>query len=221
VPTITDIRRSGPQSRRRTVVVDGDPWRDVPAAVVSALSLAIADEVETDVLAARIDEAERPLARERALRLLTARERSQAQLLARLIEGGFSPGAAHSTVADLARVGLVDDIRFAHALARTLANARGVGRAGIARDLRAAGIGEDLAAAALDDALGDEDETAAARRIAALAAAKAGATVDRVAARLVRRGYRPPLALTVAREAMRAVADPDDTGPAGEFPVDD
>lgn len=218
VSIITDVRRSGPGLRRRTIVIDGDPWRDVPAPVVAALGLSASDEVEREDLSSRIAEVEPSLARERALRLITARERSRAGLRDRLVEGGFSPEVAADTVADFARIGLVDDERFAHALARTLANARGVGRSGITRELRMAGIDGELADDALEEALGGDDEAAAAARIATVAAAKPGATVDRVTARLVRRGYRLPVALTAAREAIAAVGsrgtnDSDARGP--------
>ena len=213
VATITDIRRSGPAFRRRTIVLDGDPWRDVPAGVVTALALEVSDEVDRDELDQRIETTAAPLARERALRLLTAKERSRAGLRGRLVEDGFSPAIAETTVADLVRIGLVDDERFARAYARTLANARGVGRSGIARDLRAAGIDEELADSALDEALGADDESVAAARLAASAAARPGATVDRVAAKLMRKGYRLAVALAAAREAI--VARGVESGPDG------
>jgi regulatory protein len=202
--TITDIRRSGPAMRRRTLVLDGDHWLDVPASVVRELALEVSDEVDPASLAERILTAERPLARERALRLLTARERSCAGLLERLVDDGFAVEVATDTVASLQRTGLVDDVRFSHALARTMANARGVGRAGIARELRKAGIEEGLADAALDEALDEDTEYEAALRLASAAAARPGATVDRVASRLARRGYRLPRAFAVARDAVAA-----------------
>jgi regulatory protein len=221
VAVITDIRRSGPGLRRRTIVIDGDPWRDVPAPVVAALALAVSDAVDRDELEDRIAEVEPPLARERALRLITARERSRAGLAARLVEGGFTESVAADTVADFVRIGLVDDERFAHALARTLANARGIGRSGIMRELRLAGVEDEAAAAALEEALGEEGELAAAARLAAGAAGKPGATVDRVTARLVRRGYRLPLAIAAAREAIDSAAAAAFDDPDAPVPFDD
>lgn len=221
VATITDIRRSGPAFRRRTIVLDGDPWRDVPAAVITALELEVSDEVDPSELDEMIETTAAPLARERALRLLTAKERSCAGLRSRLVDDGFSTTVAEATVADLQRIGLVDDERFARAFARTLAHARGLGRSRIARELQQAGVAEDLADAALEDALCVDDESAAAARMADAAASKPGATVDKVASRLVRRGYRLALALTVAREAIerRGALSGDDS--ASERPFDD
>ena len=217
--TLTDIRRSGPGFRRRTLVIDGDPWREVPAGVAVALELEVSDDVDRDELAAAIRTAEVPRAREKALRLLTAKDRSRYGLRTRLIDEGYGAEVAEQTVEDLERIGLVNDERFAHALARTLANVRGMGRSGIARELRSAGIDEEFATEALDEALGGDDELEAARLLAVRAAARGGATVDRITAKLVRRGYRLPLALTAARQAIAArggtAADPSE--PDGHF----
>lgn len=204
--TITDIRSSGPARRRRLIVIDGDPWRETPSRLAALLGLSVGDEVDLCDLSERISTEEPRMARERAIRLLTARERSRSGLTSRLIEDGFSSEVARSIVDDMARTGLIDDERFAHALARTLANTRSAGRARIARELRDAGIEETVADAALEEALPPGDEIAAARRLASAAATRSGATVDKVAARLVRRGYRPALALA---EAERAIGDAD------------
>jgi regulatory protein len=221
VTTITDIRRCGPAFRRRTIVLDGDPWRDVPAVVLAALGVEVSDEVDFDDLEQRVGDIERKLVRERALYLLTSRERSRAQLRGRLVEDGFASDVAAEVVQDFARLGLVDDERFAQALARTLAHARGTGRAGIARELRTAGVADEIAEAALEEALGADDEMTAARRLADSAAAKPGATLDKVVQRLARRGYRLTVALAAAREAWEAAdrAAPADA-PASD-PFDD
>jgi regulatory protein len=219
--TITDLRRSGPAFRRRSIVLDGEHWRDAPSVLVSLLALEIGVQVDPQELAERVESAEPGLARERAVRLITARERSRADLVERLEQDGFSSAVARSTVDDFARTGLVDDERFAYALARTLANARGAGRARIARELSAAGIDDSLAEAALEEALSQDDEIDAARRLADASAARHGATVDKVASRLVRRGYRSAIALTAAREAMAAVTTASDDDGRSKPEVDD
>lgn len=221
VVTVTDIRRCGPAFRRRTIVLDGDGWRDIPAGLLPLIAIEVSDQVDVDKLAERIDAAEPGLARERAIRLITAKERSRAQLSRRLVDDGFSQTVADATVEDLARIGLVDDERFANALARTLARARGAGRARIARELREAGVDQQVASDALDTALDADAERDAALLLAASAAARSGATVDRVAARLVRRGYRPPVALSAAREAMESAEGTPESDAAGPEADDD
>jgi len=221
VATVTDIRRSGPAFRRRTIVLDGDGWRDIPAGLLPLIALEVSDEVDIEELEERIGAAEPGLARERAVRLITAKERSRAGLVDRLVQDGFSRPVADSTADDLVRIGLVDDERFADALARTLSRVRGAGRARIARELQDAGVAEDVASEALEDALDPEQEWEAASRLAQSAAARPGATIDRVAARLVRRGYRSAVALAAAREALEAEGKASDGSGDGAEAGDD
>ncbi len=219
--TITEIRRCGPGLRRRALVIDGDHWRDVPSGLIAIIAVDVADEVDLFELEERIRAAEPALARERAIRLITARERSCHGLVERLVDDGFARAVAEGASADLERIGLIDDDRYAHALARTLANARGAGRARITRELRQAGIAEELAAQALEEALDPDEERAAASRLAQAAAARPGATVDKIASRLLRRGYRSAVALAVAREAIGAADRADDSGAATSSAYDD
>jgi len=197
--TISDIRTPRRGSKQRLIVLDDEPWRTTSADVVARLELEGGIEVEPDDLTGRIDETEPKCAREKAIRLLTYRERSAAGLRDRLMEDGYGEQAAGAVVADLERIGLVDDERFAHALARTMTQARGLGRGRITHELARAGIAEDIASAALEEALPPDAELDAARRLARSAAAKPGATRDKVASKLLRRGYRPAIALAAAR----------------------
>jgi regulatory protein len=185
------------------------------------IALEVSDEVDIEELEERIGAAEPGLARERAVRLITAKERSRAGLVDRLVQDGFSRPVADSTADDLVRIGLVDDERFADALARTLSRARGAGRARIARELQDAGVAEDIASEALEVALDPEQEREAASRLAQSAAARPGATIDRVAARLVRRGYRSAVALAAAREALEAAGKASDGSGDGAEAGDD
>lgn len=205
---LSDIRTSRRGSKLRQVFLDGEPWREASSEALAQAGLHVGDEVDAADVETRLAAVEPVAARERALRLLTYRERSVATLEARLIDDGYPPEVARAVVADLCRVGLVDDERFAHSLARTLTQARGLGRARVLRELAQAGIWEELALVAADEALPQEAEIEAAERLAARAAARSGATVDKVAARLLRRGYRPAVALAAARAALDAAGRP-------------
>ena len=213
MPVLTAIRTRHRGSKSREIFVDGDLWRAIPADVASQLGLEVGDEIDASDLEQRIAALEPTSARERALRLLTYRERSVHGLRARLEEDGYSEPVAQELVSDLVRCGLVDDERFAYALARTLTQIRGLGRSRALRELDANGIDDELARRALDEALPEDDELTAARALADSAAARSGATVDKVASRLLRRGYRPAIALEAAREAVRARSEAAEDGP--------
>ena len=98
-----------------------------------------------------------------ALRALRARDRSSAELAARLTARGAGPEERRDALELLERVGYVDDERFAHGRAATLA-ARGSGDALIRHDLEQRGVASETIEAAL---AGLEPERVRAERIVA------------------------------------------------------
>ena len=92
--------------------------------------------------------AERPDAVETALRALRFRDRSAAELAARLEQHGFDGAEQEEALATLARIGYVDDARFARARAEQLAE-RGSGDALIRDDLERRGLAADVVELAL------------------------------------------------------------------------
>lgn len=213
---LTDIRVPQRGSRRRELVVDGDPWRTTSLDVVRSLTLRTGTIAPIDVLAARLDDAEPRAARERALLLLAYRERSSAELRTRLETDGYPAHIAADVVADLQHSRLVDDERFAAEMSRSLAKTRGLGRSRVLRELEWRGITHKAALAAVDDALSSEDEQASALALARALGARPGANIERVAARLVRKGFSTSLALRTARAVLSGPVD-DDTSP--DLPV--
>jgi regulatory protein len=204
VAILTEIRAPRRGSKVRELMLDGEPWRVACSAAVAKLGLAVGVDVDPTELEARLAAVEPVCAREQALRLLTFKERSVAGLSGRLTDEGYPEAVSRLVVNDLVRIGLVNDDRFARAFARTLTHVRGLGRTRALRELAQAGIADDLALRAVDEALPLEDEAATARRLAEAAASRPGATVDKVAGRLLRRGYRPGVALGAARAALES-----------------
>lgn len=102
---------------------------------------------------------ERPDAVEQALRALRHRDRSTAELDARLAKRGVGPAEREEALETLERIGYVDDERFARTRAEQLA-ARGSGDALIRHDLEGRGIAVEHVEAAIAD-LEPERERAA------------------------------------------------------------
>jgi regulatory protein len=201
MPLVTGVVAPRRGSRRRVVYLDDQEWRTTSADVLKPLGIKVGSIAPLDELERAIDEAEPVRARERALRLLTYRERSATELAARLAEDAFPQAVAAAVVADLERVGLVDDERFARMTARVLTQIRGMGRSRALRELASKGIGPDLAQEVVDEALPRKAEQTAADDLARALACRPKASVDRVAARLLRKGYTPPIALGAAKRA--------------------
>lgn len=205
--TITEIRTQRHGSKRRQLFVDGELWRCVSSEVVAAAELHEGDDVEPASLREAIAELEPRFAKERALRLLSFKDRSRAGLIERLTDDGYPQEVAEGVVADLQRMGFVDDDRFAAAYARTLVEIKRFGRSRVLRELERAGIEDSVAAGAVAEALPEETEDLAALVIARSAACRSGSSVDKVASRLMRRGYRPGIALNAARAAFDELRD--------------
>jgi len=96
-----------------------------------------------------------------ALRALHHRDRTELEIDERLRARGFSNDERSRAIETLRRTGLVDDDRFAHARAASLAE-RGAGNALIRARLAQAGVARDLVDRALDAV---EREVARARRV--------------------------------------------------------
>ena len=207
---VTDVRSPRRGSRRREIYLDGDLWRATTVGVLRDLGVAPGDDIDPDDLDGRARELEAEEARARALRLLGYRERSEHTLLSRLVEDGYPQDVAAAVVADLVQSGLVDNARYADLLARSLIEIRGLGRARAARELTAHGVPDALIAASLD-AYAPAEQEADRALAAAHALARPSDTVERLAGRLVRRGFGSAPALTAARATLPQGEPPDPT----------
>jgi regulatory protein len=141
-----------------------------------------------------------------ALRLLTTRSRTRAELRRRLEERGYLPAAVADAMARLERVGLVDDAALAADVAEGRA-ARGLDAAAIALELRDRGVDPDVAeraarAAVPDELRADRCRQVAEARLAQLAGLPPATQLRRLAAYLARRGYPGELAEAVSRELV-------------------
>jgi regulatory protein len=94
-----------------------------------------------------------------ALKLLSARELSEAQLRTRLVRRQCDPDDVERTLERLRRDGAVDDRRVARATARVEALMRHRGRSRALQQIRHLGIDADVAQRAVDDVFADIDET--------------------------------------------------------------
>ena len=205
---VTDVR-GGRGRARRTVYLEGEPWMSMPVRVLREIGIAPGDAVDTTDVLGRAREAAAPLARERAYRLLGFRDRSAAELRGRLEEDGYPDDVVRDLIEDLVASGLLDDERFARTLARSLIDIRGLGRARAAREMTQRGVTTETVAEALDEVLDGEREDDRAL-FAARRSHRQSDTVDRLAARLVRRGFGTREALHAAREVIgEDVSGPD------------
>ena len=86
-----------------------------------------------------------------ALGYVSDRARTTDEVRTMLLRRGFDADLAEDTVADVQRLGLLDDAAYAHAFARSRFDARGYGPARIRQDLMKRGVARGF----IDDALAE------------------------------------------------------------------
>jgi regulatory protein len=193
VPVVTGLREL--RGGRIAVELDGARWRTVPADVVVRVRLGVGEELDRSRLRELARELRRARAVDTALRAVSRREQSVAELDLRLQQRGFAPGLREETLNRLERIGLVDDERYAMRRAESLSE-RGHGDEAIRWRLERDGVADETAAKAVA-ALPPE------RQRARLVVASRGPG-PRTARELARRGFGED----AVEEALgRAVAD--------------
>jgi regulatory protein len=144
-------------------------------------------------------------ARAAALRLLTRRDYTAAELRKRLGAREYSSDQIDEAIADLTAQGLVNDRRAAAAYVRSAARIKGRGRLRIQRELEARGLDRATVREALDE-LPASDEAAAIQRF--LDRRRVPAQLDsanrrRVFQQLLRRGFAADLIADVLKTRGR------------------
>jgi regulatory protein len=146
VPVVSGLREL--PSGRVAVELDGARWRTVPAEVLVRVRLGVGEELDRPRARELARELRRARAIDTALRAVSRREQSTAELDRRLRQRGFAPGLREETLNRLEHVGLVDDERYAMRRAESLSE-RGQGDEAILWRLERDGVARETAAKAV------------------------------------------------------------------------
>ncbi|MBI1885114.1 MAG: RecX family transcriptional regulator [Chloroflexi bacterium] len=151
---ITTIEKQQ-RRRRANVFVDGRFTLALSLEVIADAGLRVGDEVTPDRLEALRDADARQQALNSALRLLSYRPRSEAELRLRLARKGAAAALVDETLARLRSLGLLDDGAFARYWVESRQQLSPRGRRLLWRELTAKGVDRETvqeAVASLDDA---------------------------------------------------------------------
>jgi regulatory protein len=137
------------------------------------------------------------------------RAHSRLELRRKLQRKGFDASEVDGAMTRLEELGYLDDEAFAKALVRRRSASRGP--SALAAELSAKGIGRPGVAAALED-FDQESQLAAATRLAERLYAEKPVPgyremLDRVGAKLLRRGYSGPIVRAACRAVFETTAD--------------
>ncbi|MFN3742153.1 MAG: regulatory protein RecX [Anaerolineales bacterium] len=198
MPKVTAIEPQKRNPQRVNIYLDGEFAFGLTRLVAAWLK--VGDELSAEKIASLQEADAREQALQYALRLLTHRPRSQAEVRQRLEQRGWSEKIIEETLERLHQDGLLNDVAFAHSWVENRYIFRPRGRRLLIRELRQKGLDEQT----IQDALGDIDEEgaayAAARpRAQRLKGLEPRLFYRRLTAYLVRRGFSYETADTVAR----------------------
>lgn len=195
---VTGLVASARRDGRYDVAVDGAPAATVGAEAVARLRLVVGRELDERGLAALTEEGVVVEAVDRALGALAFRDRSAAELRRFLRRKDVEDRVADTAVTRLVESGLVDDSRFARALARSRALGVGASRRRVEQELARKGVARAVADEAIGEVWSEEevDQGAMAlalarKRARALAGLEPRVRERRLYGYLARRGYGP------------------------------
>jgi regulatory protein len=151
------------------------------------------------------------VAREIALRQLTAAPRTRAQLSDAMARRGVPEDVAEAVLERFEEIHLIDDQEFARMWVESRRMGRGLARRALTYELRQRGVADDTVREAVDG-IGDEDELSVARglvrrRLPALARDDPARRTRRLAGMLARKGYSSGLAMAAIRAEVDAAGD--------------
>jgi regulatory protein len=194
MPTITQILPQKRRPNRRNVYLDGAFAFGLSDNVVAQFRLrdgmALTDEQVAQIAAGEV----RQECFDSAMTYAGARMHSRAELRRKLARREYGDAVIDGVLADLTRLGYLDDARFAHAKAASLAEHKHHGRRRAYQELIRAGVRKDVAETALNDVYEQTDPLAAAttlaeKRAASLKRLDPLVARRRLAGMLQRRGF--------------------------------
>jgi len=137
-----------------------------------------------------------------AVRLLSGKRLTRAQLVQKLRDRGFAPEAIEAAVSRCEAKRYIDDRTFAELYVKSVLERKPVGPMRLLRDLLRYGIDQSVARTAIAQ-IDDDEEQRIERALRKLEAMRPQDRFDQLAKRLERMGYGPP---AIARALRRRSA---------------
>ena len=215
MPQITALE---PQKRpgRLNIFVDGQFVIGVGETVAADLSLRVGREITPDKLREIAGAEEVHKATENALLLLEVRARARREIETRLAQKGYEEGVISQVIANLTRLGLLDDAQFAAQWVEAKTReggSRPVGRRRLSSELYGKGVAREQIAEAVEKVT-NADELALARAAAGKKVRTVPTDRDALQAErrklmgfLQRRGFGWETVKQVTREALPSPGD--------------
>lgn len=159
-PMKITAREKSKDGRMIRLYLDGRYGFSIPADAYAAHHLYEKDELTEEQVARIKQDILVQKARERAVSLLMARDRSQHEIRTRLVNLGFDEDVAERVVADLKAIGYIDDSRFVLKYASDRIRSKALSKKALRYELAQKGIDRDLIDEVLKEFEPEEEEIA-------------------------------------------------------------
>jgi regulatory protein len=166
MPTITKIIEQKRRPNRRNIYLDGIFAFGLNDNVIARFYLREGMTLTEERVREIADGEVRQECFDDAMKYLQARMHSRAELRRKLVRREFADAIIDGVLDNLARLGYLDDARFARAKATSAAEHKHHGRRRAYMELVRSGVKKDVAQAALDDVYEQSDSLAVARQLA-------------------------------------------------------
>ncbi len=164
--TVTAIEVQKRDANRISVFLDGEFAFGLHQDVLLECGIARGDQLTAEQVEAILALEERRRAKEKALRLLAVRSRSRKELHDRLKQARFSTAAVEAALAEMERLGFLDDADFARMWGRNRTATRPAGAFMLRQELRQKGLADAEIEQGLQAAFQDQSEAEVARALA-------------------------------------------------------
>lgn len=208
-PTITEVKPSSRNPEKWSIRVGRIHAGTIDQRHITEIGLAVGMQW-TESLAARIAAAQQEdKARRYALRALAQRGMSRKAMDDKLTGRGYAPEVRSRVIADMVRIGLLDEEGYARTVALTTLRARPAGKRLLEQSLRRRGVAPEVVRSVVEevtverDPLEDALELAMKRARVMPARLDAAARSRRIYALLARRGFDPDVCREATRRAVR------------------
>ncbi len=215
---VSSIKPLSSDPSRCSIRVDRRKAATVQRAEIEAMSLRVGDEW-TEPVAQRVAEAaELSSAKAYALRRLAKRALTERELQDAVERRGHARATAERALAEMRRLGLMDDEAIARSMTRSTLAVKPAGRRYLLARLRRRGVEREVAARVVDEALGGRDSRADALALARLRlrflprSAEEQTARRRLYAFLARRGFDPDAAREAVSNALREWSGEEERG---------
>ena len=166
MPVVTDIQQQKKDSSRYSVYIDGEYVFGLDGLDFSASSLRIGQELSQAEIEEWQSRSAEGKAYNAAVRYLSYRQRSEAEVRKYLRDKGYDDTTSQLTIERLLKLGMIDDAAFATSWISDRMRLKPRSRFKLTAELREKGISADVIEAAMSE-LGHDDELEALRGVIA------------------------------------------------------